>query len=309
MPIKLFTMLYLDERETSMHNAQTADFRAQIDLYVGCILNLQHSLRPEAISLTVLTNNRPLLQTATGAGQLTIQEIPFTLPVPTGIRFYADHFKADVYAWFATLNEPYVGLIDNDVLAINPLPPVFREMIAAGIPAYYDITHSAHVAYGQAQVLADKQRVEPDSKIGLWAGGEFIAGPPAFFGLLRTGIMQIIDPYFAVANELHHQSVEFLTSVAVENLLLSHRCALVDAGSLGIISRYWNADTLHTQNALAAHTTSFLLHLPADKPLLAEAGHNGLSRAAFLTNYQTLIHHRNGSPARLKKRVRQFLGR
>lgn len=307
--MKLFTMLYLDERETSMHNAQTASFRAQIDLYVGCILNLQNSLRPEAIGLTVLTNNRALLQNANGANDLTIQEIPFTLTVPTGIRFYADHFKADVYAYFATLDEPYVGLIDNDVLAINPLPPVFREMIDAGIPAYYDITNAVHVAYGQARVLADKQRVEPDTKIGLWTGGEFMAGPPAFFGLLRTEIMRVIDAYFAVANELHHQSVEFLTSVAVENLLLGHRCTLVDAGSLGIVSRYWNSDTLHRQNALAAHTDSFLLHLPADKPLLAEAGRSGYPRDAFLQNYRTLVHRRRGLSATLRRRVRRLLGR
>ena len=292
-----------------MHNAQTASFQAQIDLYVGCILNLQNSLRAEQISLTVLTNNRSLLETATGANALTIQEIPFSLPVPTGIRFYADHFKADVYAWFATLNEPYVGLIDNDVVAINPLPPVFREMIRTGVPAYYDITDQIHPAYGQALVLADKRRVEPGTTIGLWAGGEFIAGPPAFFGLLRAEIMQVIDGYFAVANELHHQSVEFLTSVALENLLLNHRCTVVDAGRLGIISRYWNADTLHVQNALAAHTGSFLLHLPTDKPLLAQAGRAGLAPDTFLQNYQAIIRRKSNVLATLKKQAKRLLRR
>ncbi|MBC7570651.1 MAG: hypothetical protein H7319_13070 [Spirosoma sp.] len=45
--MKLFTMLYLDERKKSMHNAQTANFRAQIDLCVGCILSLQTACAPK----------------------------------------------------------------------------------------------------------------------------------------------------------------------------------------------------------------------------------------------------------------------
>lgn len=290
-----------------MFNAVVKDFKSQMDLYIGCILNLRNSLKESQISLTVITNNKALLESITDVSDLNILEINFSLNVPTGINFYADHFKADVYKYFSTLDESYVGLIDNDVVAINKMPQVFKEIIDKKIPLYYDITAEIHPAYGAERVSADKRKVADSNKLGLWAGGEFIAGSPAFFKILYEEITSIVKPYFEVSSTLHHQSVEYLKSVAIENFILSNKCTVVDAGRLKIISRYWNANTLHVQNKLEAYLDSFLLHLPADKTLLANAGRAGMSSQQLVRNYSDILRKKNNMYSRLKRQLKKYI--
>ncbi|MBC7570652.1 MAG: hypothetical protein H7319_13075 [Spirosoma sp.] len=64
-----------------------------------------------------MTNNQALISSSARANELTVQEIPFTLPVPTGIRFYAAHFKADVPGLPRSMI-PYVGLVDKNYKAV-----------------------------------------------------------------------------------------------------------------------------------------------------------------------------------------------
>lgn len=305
--MKLYTLLHLEEKETSMHNAKVKNFRAQIELYIGCIINLQNSLKVDNISLTVITNNEKLLKSMLGADKINVVELSFFMKVPSGINFYADHFKTEVYKYFSTLDEPYVGLVDNDVICINNPSLCLKNLISSKIPAYYDITDQAAIGVGIDRIIKEKGMVSSTNKIGLWAGGEFIAGPPSFFALLYDEIMLIIDKYFLLYEQFHHQSVEFLSSVAIENIILANKSVIVDAGKIGIISRYWNADTLHVQNSLDAYTHSFLLHLPADKPMLAEAGKTNMSSQDFLSNYVMKIRKSKSSYALLKKSLKRVL--
>jgi hypothetical protein len=267
--MKFFTLLHIAENEISTHNNRSGTFTDQIQIYVKCIKLLCKSLQHQGFNLSVITNNKDFLSKFFDGFTIEIIELKFTMKVPSGADFYSPHFKNEVYKYFATCGENYVALIDSDIVCVNKMPLSFQNCIDNAIALYYDISNQVHPVFGNDVILRDKRTVDKDAKVGIWAGGEFIAGPPQFFKELYKQVEDFSPDYFKNIKTFHHQSDEFLTSVAVEDGILHQRYIILDAGVLNIIGRYWNYPTVHSQPAFDVFKECFLLHLPANKKMLA----------------------------------------
>lgn len=286
--MKFYTLIHICRDEQSLHNNSfVRSFTEQINLYFTCARQLHTSLKREGLELVVLTNDKAFLDGLNTDGYgITVVQLNFTLQVPSGVKFYSPHFKIEVYRYLATLEEDYVGLIDSDMVCINPMPESFKNIIRYQVPLYYDITTQVAPAYGESRIIADKQLVSDELSVGLWAGGEFIAGPPRFFEQLYAEVRKFEDRYFRQVAALHHQSDEVCTSVAVETLLLKEQVRILDAGAFSIVGRFWSPKTLHVQNSIEAYKNHFLLHLPSDKKFIMQLKPDELQGAAFFRTYK-----------------------
>jgi len=200
---------------------------------------------------------------------LDIVNIDFHLEVPKDVKFYGAHFKIDAFKWIAENGDKYSILIDNDVLCLNPMPRSLGVLMADGIPVYYDITDQVYPAYSQERIIRDKSRIMGVDSFGLWAGGELVGGPPDFFRRLHEECMALWPRYSADPSDFHHQSDEMVVSCAIE-MLLKKNLFIIDAGKIGVITRYWSIKTLHIGRPLEAAYDNFLIHLPADKEYISE---------------------------------------
>lgn len=303
--MKLYTLLHSKDAKPTYTDAELAAAKQRLTPYFLCAVQLHRSLRVAGVELAILTNSRFIIDHI-NAGQYDIEvvEFDFTMAAPKESVFYSAHFKVDAYRFLASSNEPYVGIVDSDVSCINQMTPSLRNVIRQQLPVYYDITNQMAPAYGFERVVRDKEKVMGRSSIGLWAGGEFIAGPPTFFQRLVQEVELIQDQYLKVWNTLFHASDETLTSVALENLMAGGY-HVHDAGALGVIERFWSINTRHHQKPLTSCTDSFLLHLPADKDFLAARGKEE-SFESFLKKYRHRV--RSRLPRRLAARVyRRFV--
>ena len=288
--MKFFTLIHICAEEQSLHNSNANNFDSQIQLYLSCARQLHFTLKQQNLDLIVLTNDKNYLQNLVRDNyEIEIIEITFTLKVPSGIRFYSAHFKLEVFQFLALQQYPYVALVDSDMLCVNSLPESFQNIIDLKIPMYYDITDQTPPAYGHHVTITDKDRLLNHKSVGLWAGGEFISGPPAFFRDLSEQVENIQDQYFSSFNLFHHQGDEMITSIAIEELMISKQYAILDAGALSIIARFWSAHTLHIQKPLKAYYNHFLLHLPADKVFMAHLRNDQRKGKAFFKKYRKYL--------------------
>lgn len=283
-----YTLIHVCREEQSLHNNAfgTRGFEAQIKLYLDCAKQLHRSLATEGMELIVLTNDEALLQKLNDGYPITVTQLNFKMHVPPGIKFYSAHFKLEVFSYLASLKEEYTGLVDSDVLCINGLPEAFKTIINEKIPLYYDITDQVTPAYGANKVRQDKERISGEPSVGLWAGGEFLAGPPSFFGLLFEEVSAVKETYWHTINTLHHQGDEVLTSVAVEKIKRQGKVPLLDAGVLSFVGRYWSYVPLHAQKPVEGYAAHFLLHLPSDKKFIARLQPDEMKGAAFFKKYK-----------------------
>lgn len=297
--MRFFTLIHISSGEQSMHNNSFATgFEQQIGLYLTCAKQLHRSLAAEGIELVVLTNDAAFLQRLNADGYgIAIVQLDFTLNVPSGIKFYSAHFKLEVFGYLASLKDDYIALVDSDILCINPVPNAFRLLAKNKWPLYYDITDQVTPAYGAEAVIADKERISGKPSIGLWAGGEFLAGPPSFFQTVFAEVSGLKEAYFAAAATAHHQGDEVLTSVAIENLKIGG-ANIFDAGALSLIGRYWSYVPLHQQKPVEAYKNHFLIHLPSDKKFIAGLKGDELRGEPFFSRYR-----RHLSVARTVNRV------
>ncbi len=287
--MKLFTLIHINKKEQSLHNNGffIKNIEEQINLYFSCAKQLHHSLKSVGIKLVIITNDKEFLEKLNeNQYEVDIIQIDFKMSVPSGIKFYSAHYKIEVYKYLATLKEDYVGLIDNDIICVNEIPECFKNIISHKIPLYYDITDQVTPAFGAARIINDKEKICKTKSIGLWAGGEFICGPPNFFAILCAEITKIEADYFRVSDSLHHQSDEVLTSVAIENLKLNDGLKIFDAGVLSIIVRFWSPKPLHIQKPIKAFYNHFLLHLPSDKSFISKLKRNELIGTSFFEKYK-----------------------
>jgi len=134
---------------------------------------------------------------------------------------------------------------------------------------HYDISDQVIPAYGQDPIVRDLSAIHGLDSEGRWSGGEFISGPPEFFSDLVDAIEDVYGNYVSRISSLHHVGDEAFTSSALE--VLRRKCRYVaDAGTLGIVGRYWNTPVLHPQKPFESFRRCFLLHLPADKKFLSD---------------------------------------
>ncbi|MCL2609363.1 MAG: hypothetical protein FWD94_05615 [Treponema sp.] len=235
--------------------------------YAKCCNTLNKSLQKHGYSLTVLTNKPQDI--AKYHFDLKTEEVAFGLSVPADIKFFSAHYKIDVFKHLANITESYSVLLDSDVLCINDIPRNLLNIIAINMPTYYDITDQVYPAYGRKKIIDDKSLIMGESSIGMWAGGEFLGGDNCFWGDLYGNCMHYWENYQKHYKMLHHQGDEMLTSCAIENYIRNNK-GIVNVGTVGGISRFWNARTLHIGKPIEALYDNFLLHLPADKNFLAE---------------------------------------
>lgn len=291
MLAKFYGLLYLNEEEFSTENIYTKSFRDLISVYLNCAVTLSNSLNLRGISFTLLTNKKDVLEkmAQSKAKALQIREIPFTTEVPRKIKFYSAHFKLDILRYLSSLNDDYVGLCDLDMICINDLPSSFLSNINRKIPMFYDISDQVIPAYGYEAVSQSLKLIHNLDSEGRWSGGEFISGSPDFFQVLTQEINNIFNNYTANIDKLHHIGDEAITSAALEVIRL-RGIYVADAGTLGIIGRYWNTKCLHPQKPFEYFQQCFLLHLPADKRLLSSlASRREIDPSTFKDFYKQYI--------------------
>ena len=271
MRINFYGLLHLEEGEHSAINVPVIGFCDQITLYLDCAINLSNSLRARGIEFTLLTNKKDVLEEILQSEKknLQVKEIPFTTRVPHGTKFYSGHFKLDAFRYFSTLNEGYVGLCDLDMVCINDFPQCFSNNILQKIPMCYDISDQVIPAYGHEVIIRDLGLIEGLESEGRWSGGEFISGTPEFFLTLAKKIDNLYENYINNLEKFHHNGDEAFVSAALETMR-KNGTYIADAGTLGIVGRFWSGRTLHLQKPFKYFQHCFLLHLPADKRFLAE---------------------------------------
>lgn len=303
MPLKLFGLLHCQAGERSAINFQPRDFQDQVSVYVRNAILLANSLQQQGVTFTLLTNDKVAVDSlvAREESALPTIEIPFTTVVPSGASFYSAHFKFDALRYLAGLTDAYVGLCDLDMVCINPLPASLQAVMAAGVPLRCDISEQVLPVHGRAAIARDLELLHGRASAGNWTGGGFLAGTPEFFALLSKEIDALYPAYLANIHRVHHVGDEMVTSAAIE-VLRSHGVAMEDAGALGLVGIYWNAEIRHPQPPLADFQRCFLLHLPADKRFLAEqAQYGAFTPAAFLQRYADHCRRSQFARAQLRK--------
>jgi len=285
--MRFFTLIHIEKEEQSIHNnGFLKSFDDQIDLYFSCAKQLHLSLKSAGLELVVLTNDKEFLNRLKNGYDIQIIQLDFSLIVPSGVKFFSAHFKIEIYNYLASLGDKYIGLIDCDIVCVNAIPQCFKNIIASQIPLYYDITDQITPAYSAKRIIADKGKLSKTKSIGLWAGGEFLAGPPSFFAKLYKEILDIRQIYFRNFSSFCHQGSEMLTSAAIENMLMKSDVRIIDAGSLSIIGRFWSHLPVHVQKRVDAYGKHFLFHIPSDKNFIKNLSKYDLKGVAFFNNYK-----------------------
>ncbi len=303
MKIRLFGLLHLERAEHSAENVYTKDFQDQTGIYVKNAVNLSNSLERRGVGFVLLTNDKTAIDEIVSREgmKLEVQEISFRTKVPSGVRFYSAHFKLDVFHYFASLSDKYVGFCDLDMVCINDFPPAFYKNMEGGIPMFYDISDQVIPAYGADVIIHDLESIHHCKSEGRWSGGEFITGPPAFFANLSAEIDRIYENYLNVIGQSHHVGDEAVTSAALE-IMRKSGTYIADAGTLGIVGRFWSGKVLHPQKPLKCFEICSLLHLPADKHFLAAMAKKDPSRlAVFKREYKAYLR----SPIEKYKRIKR----
>jgi hypothetical protein len=269
--IQFYTLLYIDTKNQSLSiNGVEGTFEAQIGTFIKCCEVLNDSLTFFAHhELTVLTNNKAYIENR--SKKFTCTEIEFTLEVPRNIKFFAAHFKIDVFKYLSKSSDSdYSILIDSDILCINKMPLNLINCIRDNIPTYYDITEQLPDNIRETIIKDKNFLMSINSSIGKWAGGEFIGGDNKFYKLLYDEIIKMKDLYLDNYKQLHHQGSETLVSAAIEKI--KHKKYICNVGLFGGIGRYWSVPTRHVQNPWKSFVHNFLIHIPADKGFIASIG-------------------------------------
>jgi hypothetical protein len=302
--LHLFGLLHTAPGESNTANAKIDD--AQIpELLVRNAITLWRSLARAGVAFTLICSEPDrvrALATGLGTPDLDIARIPFALEVPSGIAFYSAHHKLDVYRHLASLPESaYVGVVDLDVIALGALPPSLARVVDRGTPLAYDITEQMAPAFGRETLAADLETLTGVPSAGRWLGGELLAGKPPFFRALCAELESIYPKLIRKWRGLRRQGMETPMTAAVEQLR-RRGVQVADAGELGIIRRYWSIPPRHPQPSFDETSLPFLLHLPADKKLLAElSADTQLDTARFLTAYRR--HRKRRSVPNLARRA------
>ncbi len=286
--LHFFGLLHIAEGEVSAMNLAVCDFDDQIRGYLGAAVTASDSLRSHGQRFTLLTNDAARLARV-GAdliARVDVKEVEQNLAVPSGTSFFSAHFKFEAARFLSKFVEEYVVLCDLDIMCINAPHDALAAAAQLGIPLYYDVTDQMYSARRFASCLDDLRILLGAPSEGRWAGGEFVAGPPAFFARLVQEIDLILPTYFAELHRMTNVNDEACLSAALERMRRKG-VYVGDAGSIGVVGRFWSVPVAHTQRPFAFFRSCFLLHLPADKRFLAELADRRIDNpAVFLERYE-----------------------
>jgi len=251
-------------------------------VYVQNAVTLARSLAAHGQAFTLITNDGArvgaLVEQAGEAGLFAVEEVAFTLDVPRGIPFYSAHFKLELLRLFGEgRSGAFPALLDLDVVALRPLE--FGP--AKGLWAY-DIAHEMLAGPGHDEAIASLEQVAGvPLRSRTWFGGEFLAGPAADFAILWQAIAQMWPAYKDAVEALYHSGDEMVVSAAL-NRLIDDGYPINDAGAAGLVARWWSVRTRTRLGRLADAQRCAILHLPADKHLLARQSTRRFNSARFV---------------------------
>lgn len=271
--VTFYSLFYLDESALDISINLRSKQSNKYKVYLENAITLSKSLSGYGCSHILIVNDKKsissMLENMGCLGEIKLQQIDFSLEVPAGINFYSAHFKIDAIKFLSQL-EGYNVLLDLDVIAVNPPDSLFYLYVKNNVPLYYDITDQVIPAYGSDMILSDMKKISTNAIESRWSGGEFLAGDAKFFDFLHKEIMSIYGSYVKSYKLLHHQGDEMLVSIALQIMKTKYQIYIADAGTPGIIYRYWGSCPKHPQKALNYMDYVFLLHLPSDKDLLVK---------------------------------------
>jgi hypothetical protein len=270
-----YSLLHLENSQKSAMNVHVRNFDEQIFLYLRNALTLNNSLKEKGLKFKLITNNFDLLSKYIKPNMLNIEilEVKMASYIPKGLPFYSAHYKLEAFRYIAENTTEYAIFCDLDMIAVNEVPFVLLNCVRKGLPLYYDITSQVIPAYSSEKIISDLSLLINQPSEGRWAGGELIAGQPQFFSKLVKVIEEILPQYLENVKLLHHIGDEAYTSAALE-ILRSRGEYISDAGTLGIVQRYWCGLTKHKQANFEFYRGVFLLHLPSSKNLLSWTSSN-----------------------------------
>jgi hypothetical protein len=277
-----YGLLYIDEKQR--HHTNIRGGGDPLDVYLRCASLCARSVAQQGYSFRLVTNDRRRIET--GLRQLGIAipdvlEQEFKLNVPPNLPFRTAHFKLELYEFLGSgrLGD-HAGVIDVDSVMVAPIdfPP-----LPPGKLLGYDITDQIIGEYGCDDVCSDIERVSGARPSECrWFGGEFLFGHAESFRELATSIFRLWPNYVARIGELHHIGDEMLVAAAISE----GRLAMIDAGQLGIVVRWWTARTNFKQMPFDTAVRRSILHLPSDKTFLARAADAEYSPGSFIADFR-----------------------
>ncbi len=307
MDIQFFGFLHLRDSQQSTVNVQVSSFLDQVRIYASNALAVSRSLAAYDLPFTLLTNQPELIRTAhpEAADEVNVVEIPFSTHVPEGVRFFSGHYKLDVFRYLGQQTNRYMAAIDLDMLAINPPPESLRYYVDNGVALAYDITAQVIPSTTPDALRTQLEDILERPSPGRWSGGEFLAGPPKFFSALTRASETIYERYLELIPTAARVGNEPYQAAALD--ILRHEGHRIDdAGTLGLVGRYWNMPTKHHQAPFRTFGRHFMLHLPVDKFILEK-----ISRRGRLTPGDAIRYYRQLKwqwlPLELAARVRKAL--
>jgi len=283
MKIKFYTLLYIDlEEKRTLQGAERTGLD-RLKIFVQNSVLLDRSIRNTNSNIdgvTILTNRGDIIQgilSEMGYDNMSYIDIPFSLDVPKGIKFYSAHYKIDVFGYLSTRSDDeYSILLDNDIVALKALPSTFWDIAYAKIPMCYRINET-----NCDRIQTDCRKVDSDIPVVEWLGGEFIAGDNKFYENLYNRCFNIAPRYFRKLDEnLFHIGDEVLTSMSM-SMMTNEGIRIIDAGAMGFIYRYWG---MHEREPLAKYDPVFA-HFPADKVWLASLSNAQFTPPDFCRKY------------------------
>lgn len=285
-----YSLLHIEESQNSAINVRVSNFKQQMMLYLKNALTLNNSLRRYNIKFSLITNNKELLvkyfEEATYS--LNVIEVEMKDYIPKGLPFYSAHYKLDAFKYIANNTKEYAIFCDLDMIAVNEIPEILINCCNNGISLYYDITSQVIPAHSSSKIISDLSLLIGKPSEGRWSGGEFIAGKPIFFLKLFNVIEEILPLYLNNVSTLHHIGDEAYTSAALEILRMRGEY-ISDAGTLGIVQRYWCAEIKHKQAKFKYYDDVFLLHLPSSKDFLSRASQSDIIIKNFHLFYKYFL--------------------
>jgi hypothetical protein len=264
MPWNLYGLLYLDDEHNRHANIQGGSSRRSVEIYTSCASLLQSCCEYNEEDFVLLTNNSEKISDVCrdlGLPNLRVKDIRFTDIIPKGIPFYQAHHKLSVLSEFAG------GDLGNNVALID-IDSIVGEHFSRRLPSdalgAYDITNDVPASYIESikQLVGEQRPVR-------WYGGEFISGQPAAFARLSAKISELSGAYFDNISAFPHIGDETIVSAAI-NLLGHEGMEVVDLATSAIVKRWWSSNTMTAQSSFAESCKSSVIHLPSDKPLLAD---------------------------------------
>lgn len=280
----LYALVYITSPDEGSPNLRQQKHAVRV--YSRCAALLQKSAERNGHSVTIVTNDAAVINretAAAGCGLLKVMEHKFEELPRWKRQFRGAYRKLEV---LRLLSEgqcgEYVGLLDVDMVFLGA--PDFARHLAPDNLLIYDITsqmepESGGRCYGDLALMAPSLEIKPR-----WYGGELIVAHHRTLASVLADLDDLKARFVANVDRLYHSGDETVTTAAI-NLAAQQGLKVTDAGSMGLISRWWIYRRPFRQPALAALGTTALVHLPGDKEFLAGRRGRYAGRRPFLRAY------------------------